>query len=1039
MGAGYLIILLAIAGVLPYGLKEALAGKPATTNFPWKCPLSCRCQSLEAVVNCSALEFSAVPTDMPADVSTLDLSRNAIRQLSIQSLNITSGLRHVDLSFNAITDLASDVFSHLVNLHTIALRSCSLTSEMLNNFNWSRVQIVDLSNNNLSLMPMLSENVYEVQLDNNAITNMNRMFFDMHPALSRLSLSLNLIGEITLVWGGGKHDLRYFNLSSNRLRHITSMSLDGLVNLRILDLSYNYISYLPIDIFVRLFYLENLRLAGNPLLTLPDAQFSGCASLSALDLSHLSNLTSLGRAFDELDNLKNLKMSDCYNLRVVVGDVFVSLLSLELLDLSHSSVTWLTDSHLASLPLTVKMNFTGTFWSCDCSVAYAVLISLANQLKNDSALCSEPTSLRGNFVWDPKNFIDCQQFNLTDHLPLLNSSDMLENISLTSHLVDLSRPRDAIVQFKAGSSAVLVCNGNHDSQLIQWRTPQKILLAMGLESEPVANATMSSLSNLTTETIAFNVSTNSRQRVQLLNNGSLVIKNVVRADAGLYLCSWGNFSKNESFAIHFRLDYDIIFSTKIKSMLFGATCAGLFLVFGILVCSISYISFRCSKEEREKRQSIRQLLDRIQDYKTEKIGRLSAYRSAKIGQISAFRTAKMDQLSAYRTAKMDQISAYRTAKLDKLFAFKTAKLCKLRTYKQMTMTNILHHMDRMREHYALQSSKVKENCARQAKSLRHKYRHKIGRFKDYRSHQIERLRENYRGQMTRIHEYSSQQMEKLREQYRVQQQYIIKLMELLEIGNCVSVVDAECMRTESMLFDPTLALQLDLDAGQLPDDDDEDDDCDSMKETQGSSTDGDEYMTASVGDLSNVDEISVQVMDNKSEYMQTFDLGDDDSMSDMPYDGADINADMVSTISKSFEECRLEAELNNYLSQCSSAFLEDGKFTERDRVRSSSKGHADKAFVKKYVNSSGKDGNKRVQKSCDGKGSKNFILEAYLEDSERIMHHKNKSKPQASRQKSTATSAMPKVKSEFHMNEELKLITVESCSGDGGKTLSTEL
>jgi len=44
----------------------------------------------------------------------------------------------------------------------------------------------------------------------------------------------------------------------------------------------------------------------------------------------------------------------------------------------------------------------------------------------------------------------------------------------------------------------------------------------------------------------------------------------------------------------------------------------------------------------------------------------------------------------------------------------------------------------------------------------------------------------------------------LHEQYKVQQQHVMKLLELLDIGNCVNVIRDDCERTESIIFDDSL-------------------------------------------------------------------------------------------------------------------------------------------------------------------------------------------------------------------------------------------
>lgn len=197
-----------------------------------------------------------------------------------------------------------------------------------------------------------------------------------------------------------------------------------------------------------------------------------------------------------------------------------------------------------------------------------------------------------------------------------------------------------------------------------------------------------------------------------------------------------------------------------------------------------YLAYLCSRKERRKRKSIRAVLESIQDYKCAQFDRFSAYRTAKMGQLSAFKSAKIEQLSAFRDARVDR----------------------LRTYKQATVASILTHIERMREHYAAQTARIKDNCAQQAERLRDRYTARRGRFNDYRSHQVDKMRENYASQAARIREYGLVQMSRLREQYKTQQQHVLKLVELLDVGSCVSgVIEAECMKAESMIFDADIA------------------------------------------------------------------------------------------------------------------------------------------------------------------------------------------------------------------------------------------
>lgn len=62
------------------------------------------------------------------------------------------------------------------------------------------------------------------------------------------------------------------------------------------------------------------------------------------------------------------------------------------------------------------------------------------------------------------------------------------------------------------------------------------------------------------------------------------------------------------------------------------------------------------------------------------------------------------------------------------------------------------------------------------------------------------------------------QMTRLRDQYKLQQQHLLKLLELLDVGNCVTVIEAECVRTESTIFDADIAFDLEAQSIHIPQD-----------------------------------------------------------------------------------------------------------------------------------------------------------------------------------------------------------------------------
>jgi len=86
--------------------------------------------------------------------------------------------------------------------------------------------------------------------------------------------------------------------------------------------------------------------------------------------------------------------------------------------------------------------------------------------------------------------------------------------------------------------------------------------------------------------------------------------------------------------------------------------------------------------------------------------------------------------------------------------------------------------------------------------------------------------------MLKIRDYGVAQTARLREQYKAQQLHVLKLLELLDVGHCAAVIEAECMRTESMIFDADIAF--DFESQSIPEgggdsaNDSEDDESETM-------------------------------------------------------------------------------------------------------------------------------------------------------------------------------------------------------------------
>ena len=530
-------------------------------------------------------------------------------------------------------------------------------------------------------------------------------------------------------------------------------------------------------------------------------------------------------AFAGLDNLRQLFISKNNLLAYLHASTLTPLHSLRVLDISYGAIDTVFPDFLANVSALETFNMVGNPLECGCDSMwiYKWITMFNNTMPKvqepENIKCASPSIVENTAVSD----LDGYNFSCSP-ATIANYTDY----------------NDAM--FKVGSPAVIDCIPAGDPKpRVTWIIPHGHMVlhhpAYVNWLRPGPHHHTFHANHPWHEGDEYEHDVPRSQRIYVLNNGSLFVDYMLRNDAGAYTCMVENPHGNDTVIIHVRLDYSMFkFNIQI-SVAVGYACALAFFCIAVLTAVLRYIAYFCSKEQREKRKSISEILASLDQYRHDKIDRLSQYKSEKIDRLSQYKTEKFDKISAYKTEKFDKLSAFKSAKFDKLAQYKMAKVDKLRSYKNLSFSTLVHYIKGMREYYIAQMVRIKENCMLQSERVRENYSTKACAFKDYRSHKMDAMRENYAMQVMKIKEYGSSQMAKLREQYRSQQNHILKLIELMDIGNCMHIVEAECMRTESMLFDSDeLNFDFDTHPVHVPyfcDDDDNE----SVYETAGSNVD----------------------------------------------------------------------------------------------------------------------------------------------------------------------------------------------------------
>ncbi|CAD5119459.1 unnamed protein product [Dimorphilus gyrociliatus] len=535
------------------------------------------------------------------------------------------------------------------------------------------------------------------------------------PFASHITLRHNHIQNIEC---NNRSKLVELDLSENHFNSLNWSNFDGLNRLRLLNLSSNFIRHLTRG-SKNLIDLQELDLSRNSFAVIDGGDLSAFLNLNRLHLNYLKRLERV--SLEGLIELRYLSLTNCPLLAHINPTSFDGLNSLETLDLRRNALTSMTRKLVENLSTLASLQLAGNKWICDCEMTW---INDVNFLIDD-AKCSRPRHYAS--------------LNLTESTGNLTCSEpvILEHTIVAKKAIGKSVILECLVTGTPRPNVTWISNrGRH----MMYREDPQTSHSPNIWHKATYYA--SHLDDI-------------EERVKVLKNGSLLIEYVLRTDAGIYYCQAGNASA----AVRFRLDFSIIGRIELYTCLIGLLTAVGMGVLALVISIIKYLAWLCSKEQRQKRKSVKQILT---------------------------------SLGTYKSAKFDQLHAYKTAKIDALNKYKTRKVSKMKTYKKATFGTMYAQTTRMRVYYHEQVNRIREQCLQQSLKLRESYKNM-----DYAG----RLREQYTCQLSKVRDYSSEQLSKLHAQYKIQQQHLIKLMELLNMTSCKSAIEAECLRTESLLFD----------------------------------------------------------------------------------------------------------------------------------------------------------------------------------------------------------------------------------------------
>ncbi|XP_060080086.1 leucine-rich repeat and immunoglobulin-like domain-containing nogo receptor-interacting protein 2 [Ylistrum balloti] len=762
------------------------------------CPGQCQCHGNkntgQVKVTCADLSLTTVPLDLPDNTTILDLHGNLIANLSLENLaNLPEGILEIDLRDNLITEIGEDFFRNLKQLTKLSLESNQITVIQSGAFeHLQSLRNLNLAKNHMEVLQAelfyglselrqlnLSENsVYTIE--NGTFQELNSMTtldlsFNKHLSLSNTSLmGCSQVHELYLQGCGldminqvleGMTSLLYLDLSSNNIPYVNQSTFPKLQALKNLVLTNCSINQLEPNSFYAFPKLVNLTLDHNPLEEILGGTFAGLSHLETLSISNLPQLYYIySKAFDKLTSLRVLLINNNSRLAYLHYNIFQSIPSLSYLDLSFNNISR-AHENVYSRFKSVTVNINGNYLLCDCELdwilqaIYSKSMDLPVTFQNQDKLnCSFENNLSNEYPLWNLSLSDLQCHNLTAR-PSHNSSVMFFPIGRSANLLcDVEGYPSPMVTWILPSNRQISFQNSHP--LIHMEHKSKAEIDQNVKLHPSWHNSGSYRSDIE----------NHPERIIILQDGSLFIEYILRSDAGPYSCVVQNSKSKLSMHLILRLNYEIITEVKIMSLFVGLACAASFFMLNLIYAFTSALARRCINQRR--RDAILKLLENLDQYKSSQMSRLRENYNSQLQKIRDTYHQRLERISTNYTS---QVSRLRQG------------------------------ASHLREGASNKVGTIRGNY----KSVRDNYNNQLGKLRDYSSHQLEQLREMYSNQVLKIRDYGSLQLGRFHHKYKLQQRHVIKLLEMMNMDNCRTVFETECVHAESMILsepslDPTI-------------------------------------------------------------------------------------------------------------------------------------------------------------------------------------------------------------------------------------------
>ncbi|XP_056247183.1 leucine-rich repeats and immunoglobulin-like domains protein 1 [Seriola aureovittata] len=415
------------------------------------CAQNCTCNGDS--VDCSNLELTATPLDLPARTVSLNLGHNKLTAISVEAFANLPNLRELRLDHNELTSIPDlgqaapkivSLYLHhnkirtidgrrtreLVSVETLDLSNNDIT-ELRGHCFTAGLQIRDLylSNNKISVLELgaldhLGSTLQVLRLSRNRISQIPVRAFQL-PRLTQLELNRNRIRQVEGLTFQGLSSLEVLKLQRNNISKLTDGAFWDLAKMKVLHLDYNSLTEVNSGSLYGLTSLQQLFLSNNSIARINPDGWKFCQKLRELNLSY-NNLTRLDEgSLAVLGDLLTLRLGHNSISHITEG-AFRGLKSVRVLELDHNDISGTiedTNGAFSGLDSLNKLTLFGNKIKSVAKKAFSGLETLEHLNLGENAIrsiqpdaFSKMKNLKTLFIQSDSFLCDCQLQWLPDWL-----------------------------------------------------------------------------------------------------------------------------------------------------------------------------------------------------------------------------------------------------------------------------------------------------------------------------------------------------------------------------------------------------------------------------------------------------------------------------------------------------------------------------------------------------------------------------------------------------------------------------------------------